>query len=86
MTRPPARIISSFCLLALGACTIGLPDGSATTPSPGWHPQSEREMRQIIGETTFMAMDQYAAYLHNRGEQVLQDPLKGLDNAPKPTH
>ncbi|KKK80868.1 hypothetical protein LCGC14_2819190 [marine sediment metagenome] len=62
--------------------TLTVLTGCATT---NWHAQSENEMRQVIGETVLQAVDQYQAYLRTRGEQDIQDSLKGQDNA-KPTH
>lgn len=72
-----------YKLLLLGTALIGLA-GCATTTT-NWHPQSENEMRQIIGETTLMVIDQYETYLKLWGEQTLRDSLKEPDNA-KPTH
>ena len=72
-----------YKLLILGTVLIGLA-GCATTATQGkgWHPQSEHELRQIVGETMLMAMDQYEQYLRMLEEQAKKGPLKGLKNAP----
>ncbi len=70
--------------LALGIITLLA--GCTTTSSPGWYVQSEAEMRQIIGETVFIAIDQYQAYQKRLNERADKGPLKGLKLAPQPTH
>lgn len=60
--------------------------GCVATRSHGWHPQSEGEMRQVIGETVLMAMDSYQDYLRAIAKLDIQDSLKGQDDADKPTH
>jgi hypothetical protein len=43
-------------------------------------------MRQVVGETVLIAIDQYEAYHEALRKQTLQDSLKGLNDAPKSTY
>lgn len=66
--------------------TLTILTGCTATHTSQWHPQTEGEMRQVIGETVFMAMEQYENYLRAIGKLTLQDSLKGQDDADKPTN
>lgn len=46
-------------VFALGAVFIALTGCAAPRTSHGWHPENEREMKQLIGETTIQALSQF---------------------------
>lgn len=62
-----AKIISAFSLAILTGC-------AAMTPSTGWQPKSETEMRQVIGDTVLQALDIYQQYLQSLQDQKLTIP------------
>lgn len=82
MKRP---VLATLATLISCFCSPGLLTGCATTaalaPSTGWRPQSEQEMRQLIGETVMEAIYQYQEYMLQHPEvDPRLEPITEKDN------